>query len=110
MTEQTAFLALLSMCLLLLVVLAIRRLGHLDRRLAKISEIDAKLSLLLSHSELKYDPFEQLPIAVANALRDGNKIEAIRQYRRAAGVDLKTSKAFVEQYVLIEQGFGVAFR
>ena len=43
-----------------------------------------------------YDPRANVPPGVLEALQAGQKIEAIRQYRMATGVDLKTAKEFVE--------------
>jgi Ribosomal protein L7/L12 C-terminal domain len=39
-----------------------------------------------------------MPAAVADALRKGHKIEAIRLYREHAGVGLKEAKQAVEAY------------
>jgi hypothetical protein len=70
-----------------------RRLRVIESRL---SSFRARLDLLLAHFDLQYDPYKDLPPAVAEALRDGKKIEAIKRYREIAGVGLKEAKDFVE--------------
>lgn len=44
-------------------------------------------------------------VEITNALTQGNKIEAIKAYRKATGKGLKESKEFVDQLIpgLIEQ-------
>lgn len=42
---------------------------------------------------------DELPAAVISALRQGNKIEAIKLLRQARGGDLKTSKDTVDAYL-----------
>ena len=68
----------------------------IDRRIAKLSSVDAKLDLLLKHAGVEYDPYKNLPRAVADALQRGKKIEAIKLYREATGTDLKEAKDFIE--------------
>ncbi|HYN10335.1 MAG TPA: hypothetical protein VES67_23310 [Vicinamibacterales bacterium] len=57
---------------------------------------EAKVDLLLKHAGITFDPHANVPPGVLEALRAGQKIEAIRQYRQATGADLKTAKEFVE--------------
>jgi len=81
------------------VVLAawIFRLAALERRLSALSRLDAKLDALLKHAGIEFDPYRDVPPSVADAVRRGEKIEAIRHYRAAAGVGLKEAKEFVEE-------------
>jgi hypothetical protein len=72
---------------------------NIDRQTrSAISRLEAKLDLLLKNAGLNHDdPYADLPPGVVDALREGNKIEAIKRYRQATGEDLKTSKEFVEE-------------
>ena len=72
------------------------RLSTIERRINKLSLLDAKLDLLLRHSGVDYDPYKNLPPKVADAVQAGRKIEAIKCYREATGVDLKEAKEFIE--------------
>ena len=74
-----------------------RRIGSLENRLALLSRLDAKLDVLLKHSGVRFDPYQDVPPAVAAAVARGQKIEAIKEYRLARGVDLKEAKEFVEE-------------
>ena len=73
------------------------RLSRIERRINKLSSLDAKLDLLLKHSGLEYDPYKNLPPKVVEAVQGGRKIEAIKCYREVTGVDLKEAKAFIEE-------------
>jgi hypothetical protein len=68
-------------------------IGDLTRRQMRL---EAKVDLLMKHAGITYDPRANVPPGVLAALQAGQKIEAIRQYRQATGVDLKTAKEFVE--------------
>ena len=85
--------------LLLAVVVAVRR-AHFYRTIADLAKrqtrTEAKVDLLLKQAGITYDPHANVPPGVLDALRAGQKIEAIRVYRQATGVDLKTAKEFVE--------------
>ena len=64
----------------------------------RLSRIEAKLDLLLKNAGSRVeDPFADLPPPVVEALRAGNKIEAIKRYREATGAGLKEAKEFVEE-------------
>ena len=84
--------------ILLVCVTAIllKRIGSLEARINAIARVDAKVDALLAHAGIRFDPYKDVPAAVVAALERGEKIEAIRQYRMASGVDLKTAKEFVE--------------
>lgn len=56
-----------------------------------------KLDLLLKHAGIEFDPLQDLPTQVVEALHRGNKIEAIRCYREATGTGLRESKEIIEQ-------------
>ena len=59
-------------------------------------QLNAKLDLLLKHAGIEYAPYKNLPGRVVDALERGNKIEAIKHYREAAGVSLKEAKERIE--------------
>jgi ribosomal protein L7/L12 len=86
----------------LMALVVLRRLRAAQQH-ASIAELiksqrrtEAKIDLLLKQAGLTYDPRANVPPGVLEALQAGQKIEAIRQYRVATGVDLKTAKEFVE--------------
>jgi ribosomal protein L7/L12 len=85
------------LCLILLVSLLGGRLSTMELRIGKLARVDAKLDLLLKHFDLKYDPYENLPTAVVEALRSGKTILAIKYYREATAVSLKEAKDFIEE-------------
>jgi hypothetical protein len=105
MTEQIAFTSVLVLCAVLVVALMDARLNRIERRMSALSRMETKLDLLLQHSGLTYDPHANLPPPLVEALQRGNKIEAIKRYRDATGVDLKAAKEFVEE---VQRRDGVA--
>ena len=72
-------------------------LSNLRKRVAALSRVEAKLDLVLEHAGLKYVPYANLPEPVIEALRNANKIQAIKHYREATGVSLKEAKDFIEE-------------
>jgi hypothetical protein len=97
MTEQTAILAVLLICLMAVVGLLGARLNKIELRIARLSTVEAKLDLLLNLAGLEYDPYQNVPGEVADAIRSGKKIEAIKRYREATAVGLKEAKDFAEE-------------
>ena len=97
MSEQMALVTLVCLALLVLIAILSARLNTIERRLARLNSVDGKQDLLLSHFGLQYEPYKNVPPAVAEALRSGNKIEAIKRYREETGVGLKEAKEFIEQ-------------
>jgi ribosomal protein L7/L12 len=87
--------------IILLVTVAIMfiqwRLQNLMKRVSAISRLDAKLDLLLQHAGVKFDPYKHVPSDVTEAVKRGNKIEAIKRYRQSTGVGLKEAKDFIEE-------------
>ena len=75
---------------------ASQRHGAADDLMKRQMRLEAKVDLLMKHAGITYDPHANVPPGVLDALRAGQKIEAIRLYRQATGVDLKTAKEFVE--------------
>jgi len=97
MGEATAFLTIGILVLFLLVTLLGRRERSIERRLAALVPIDAKLDLLLKNAGLKYDPLGNLPGDVVKALQAGQKIEAIKRYREVVPVSLAEAKSVIEE-------------
>ena len=75
---------------------AAQRHGPAGDSMKRLARLEAKVDLLMKHAGVTYDPHANVPPGVLAALQAGQKIEAIRQYRQATGVDLKTAKEFVE--------------
>jgi len=94
MGEATAFLSIAILVLFLLITLLGKRLISMEKRLAKLTPIDAKLDLLLKAAHLEYDPLTQLPGDVVKALQ---KIEAIKRYREVMSVGLAEAKSVIEE-------------
>ena len=73
------------------------RVRALEKRGAELSRIEAKLDLLLQNASIKYDPYVNVSRDVVEALRRGEKINAIKLYRQSSGVGLKEAKDAVEE-------------
>ena len=84
--------------LVCIAVATIRPRADIDKRVRAIPRLEAKLDLLLKHAGIEYDPYKNLPPGVADAMRNGEKILAIKRYRTATGVGLKEAKDFIEEY------------
>src|SRR5262249_14105583 len=82
--------------LALMMVVTLVRLASLERRIGALSRIEAKLDALVTHAGIDFDPYDQVPQAVVEALRRGEKIQAIKLYRESTGVGLREAKEFVE--------------
>jgi ribosomal protein L7/L12 len=78
-------------------VLAFVRASAAERRVAALAQVNAKLDALLQHAGIHFDPFAHVPPEVADAIKRGQKIEAIKRYRESSGGDLKQAKEFVEE-------------
>jgi ribosomal protein L7/L12 len=88
----------LVIILVVLAIAAVQWLGlSIQKQLGGISRLDAKLDLLLKQAGLEFDPYKNVPSSVIDAVRRGNKIEAIKNYRTATGVGLKEAKDAVEE-------------
>lgn len=97
MGETTALVSIGILALFLLIALLGKRLIGMEKRLAKLTPIDAKLDLLLKAAGLEYDPLARLPSEVVKALQSGQKIEAIKRYRETMSVSLSEAKSVVEE-------------
>jgi ribosomal protein L7/L12 len=86
-----------SILLVLVLMLSLQwRLTEIERQVSRVSRLDVKLDLLLKHAGVEYDPYKALPPEVIDALQNGQKIQAIKLYRKASGVGLKDAKDFIE--------------
>jgi ribosomal protein L7/L12 len=97
MGEGTAFVSILILVLFLLITLLGTRQIGMEKRLAKLTSIEAKLDLLLKAAQLEYDPLRNLPGDVMKALQAGQKIEAIKRYREVMSVSLAEAKSAIEE-------------
>lgn len=73
------------------------RLSALERRLNRLSRLEAKIDALLRRSSVEFDPFQDVPPGVQDALERGQTILAIKRLREATGVGLKDAKEFVDE-------------
>lgn len=77
-------------------------LGYVSRRGSSSNEatnrrMERKLDLLLEKAGVSYDPLKNLPDVVINYIRAGRDIDAIKEYRRSTGVDLKEAKDTIDE-------------
>jgi len=97
MGDVTALVTIAILVLFLLIALLGKRLTSMEKRLAMLIPIDAKLDLLLKAARLEYDPLGNLPADVVKALQAGQKIEAIKRYREVMSVSLAEAKSVIEE-------------
>jgi ribosomal protein L7/L12 len=79
-----------------LVTLLLVRLSALERRINRLSRLDAKIDALLRHSGVEFDEFHDVSADVREALERGETIPAIKRFRQATGAGLKDAKEFVD--------------
>ena len=79
------------------VALLFMRLSSIERRLNRLSRLDAKVDALLKNAGITFDEFQDVPADVREALERGETILAIKRLRAARGVDLKEAKTFVDE-------------
>jgi hypothetical protein len=97
MSEQIAIVAVLMVGLFAVIASQSVLPKMIERRLARLFFVEAKLDILLNHFGLQFDPYKNLPNAVVEALRSGQTLKAIRSYREATGVTLKEAKDFIDE-------------
>lgn len=73
------------------------RVAAVELRVRALSRLEGKLDALLQHQGIRFDPYGEVPQPVIEALRRGQKIEAIKAYRAATGAGLAEAKEFVEE-------------
>ena len=69
---------------------------HVAALRKRIARVEGKLDVLLKNANLQYDPFSDVPEDVADAVRSGNKVLAIRLYRETTGANLRDAKELIE--------------
>lgn len=69
----------------------------IEKRLRALWQVDAKLDLLLQHAGIQFDPYRNLPAAVTDAMRQGERLRAIKLYRDASGAELKEAVDFIDE-------------
>ena len=72
------------------------RIKGLQSRMGVMSRLEAKVDLLLKQANITFDPYANVPPEIAQAVRDGKKIEAIKLYRQSSGLGLKEAKEYIE--------------
>lgn len=87
--------ALAGACLGVLFTL-VPRLVNMDIRMRRM---ETKLDALLKHSGVEFDPMDAFKGKISEAVEAGNKIEAIKLYREATGMNLPDAKAFIERCI-----------
>jgi hypothetical protein len=80
----------------LVLVLLGRAIDDVRKRTRMLGRIEAKLDLLMKHANIEFEPYKGLPPEVVDALKRGEKIEAIKSYRSVVGGGLKEAKDFIE--------------
>ncbi len=69
----------------------------IDRRVRSLWQMNAKLDLLLKQAGIAFDPHENLPSEIADAIRRGDRIRAMTAYRALTGADLKETVQFIDE-------------
>ncbi len=73
------------------------RLASVERRMTRLSRLEAKVDALLQQAGINFDPYQDVLPDVREALEAGETILAIKRFRQATGVDLKEAKEFVDE-------------
>lgn len=81
----------------IIIAILLMKLSSIERRLNRLSRLDAKLDALLRHTGIEFGEFENVPADVREALERGETILAIKRFRQATGADLKEAKEFVDE-------------
>ena len=87
----------LLILIVLLLLVSLFSLSVIRNRLEALSRLDGKVDALLEGSGVELDPFADVPSDVAEAIRRGKKLQAIKMYRTATRHGLKESKEYVEE-------------
>ncbi len=90
-------LEILLVAIALLLLLCLTKLSAIRTRVKTLSRVDAKIDALLEEGGVSFDPFDDVPSEVADAIRRGRKMDAIKMYRSSSGRGLKESKEYVEE-------------
>jgi len=98
--ESFGLIALVVLGVILLVVFsaALRLIEMRSRMGTLFYRVEAKLDLLLNQANIKFDPYANVPREVADAVRAGQTIQAIKLYRGPTGVALEEARDFIEEF------------
>jgi len=95
--EPVSYVLLVFLPLLFLGLATQGALSGIRARVAIIDRMEQKLDLLLKHAGLEFDPFANVPPEVVEALRQRQKIKAIKLYRLKMGTSLKDAKEYIDE-------------
>jgi ribosomal protein L7/L12 len=87
----------LSAVIGLAIAVVFARFAAVERRLNRLSRIDANVDALLKNAGIHFDPFQDVPADVREALERGETILAIQRHRHATGVGVKEAKDFADE-------------
>lgn len=73
------------------------RIAEVERRLNRLSLLEAKVDALINHAGIQFDEFLGIPADVREALERGQTIEAIKRLRQATGMGLKEAKERIDE-------------
>jgi hypothetical protein len=82
----TAWLGIITFMLLASVLGMESRMRSVERRLDFLWRLDGKLDALLRHAGVEFDPLGKVAPDVVDALKKGNRNEAIKRYQAVTGV------------------------
>ena len=73
-----------------------KAIDDIRKRTSMLRRIEVKLDLLMKHANIEFEPYRGLPPEVVDALQRGEKIEAIKAYRKVRTRSLKEAKKAIE--------------
>jgi ribosomal protein L7/L12 len=73
------------------------KMAAMGQRFDRLYRLEANVDALLKHEGVTFDPFQNVPTDVRDALARGQTIDAIKRYRQASGVDLKDARDFIDE-------------
>ncbi len=79
------------------VALLFARVAAIERRLNRLSRLDAKVDAVLKPSGITFDEYANVPPDVADLIRRGETIHAIKRFRRVTGLGLKEAKDYIDE-------------
>jgi len=91
-------LVVLGVILLILVSVALRLIEMRSRTGTLFYRVEAKLDLLLKQANIRFDPYANLPSEIAEAMRAGQRMKAIKLYMQSTGVGLKEANDFIKEF------------
>jgi endonuclease V-like protein UPF0215 family len=101
LTPEIGLIALVVIGVILLVlvyIVALRLIEMRSRMGTLFYRVEAKLDLLLEQANIKFDPYANVPREIAEALRAGQRMKAIKLYMQSTGVGLKEANDFIKEF------------